>query len=499
MKKLFFAILAVLVVASIYTVRSLPDAQSDIPILYWVTDGNPERVRQAEAFRGWLRKHGHPDCEVRVDTVNSGAEKVLIQGVSGVCGDILDLHGGGSDLRFRHAVGLLEDVTDDARRLGFSLDATWPAVEGELVDGGRQYAFPCNLGCDMFWINRAVFASNGIALPGPRMTIAEFERIGKELVAKTRRPGELQTTFAVPEIDVTSLAMTLGGAIFNETQTAPVLSSAPNREALRLRYKWEKIDHIVPSEAEKTSVATASAFGGANLVRFAQGNYAFLLSGRWMLVQFRRFNDDRKERGVPPLDLGITCQPYGDMPCAPVIARIASVYAGGHHKDLAKLFLAYLASEDYSAIITDDADALPPRPDFATRPEFLDPPGRPEERGIHGAFAEILATDAVSPEFSPFVLDSVVRRILLETQQKYLNDLLDLDATVATMDRLIQAEFERALQEEPSKLPLYRERLALQEKIDDLRARGEKVPLSWISNPYWRKWYTNHDLADASR
>ena len=499
MKTLFLVLLAVLIAATIVTMRTLPEAQTDVPVLYWVTDGNPERNRQAAEFRKWLRKHNHPDCELRVDTVNSGEEKVLIQGVSGVCGDIMDLHGGASVLRFRNAVGLLEDVTDDAATNGYSVTATWPAVATELVDGGRQYAFPCNLGCDMFWYNRAVFASNGIALPGPDLTIEEFERIGKELVAKTRKPGTLQTVFAVPELDTTALAMTLGGAIFNETQTAPDLSSGPNREALRLRYKWEKEDHIIPSEAEKTSVATAATFGGANISRFVLGNYAFLLSGRWMLVQFRRFNEERKEMGIPPLDLGVTTQPHGELRCAPINTRIAAIYAGSRHKDLAKLFLAYLASEEYSAIITDDADALPPRPDFATHPEFLDPPGRPEERGVHERFAKAVETDAISPEFSPFVLDSVVRRIIAETQQKYLNDLLSLDDTVATMDRLIRAEFERALQEEPDKLPLYQERCEIQKKIDDLRARGEKVPLSWIANSYWRKWYTLHDLADATR
>ena len=61
------------------------------------------------------------------------------------------------------------------------------------------------------------------------------------------------------------------------------------------------------------------------------------------------------------------------------------------------------------------------------------------------------------------------------------------------------AEIRRSLDEDPDLLPLYEVRLATQAKIDDLRARGEKVPLSWISNPQHRRWYVFNGWADEEK
>jgi hypothetical protein len=73
--------------------------------------------------------------ELLVDTANMASEKVLIQGVSGVCADLVD-HTGGAPMRFRHSVGMLEDVTDDALEMGFDTSQTYPAIRAELDGSG---------------------------------------------------------------------------------------------------------------------------------------------------------------------------------------------------------------------------------------------------------------------------------------------------------------------------------------------------------------------------
>ena len=499
MKKLFAIVFAVLVAAAIWTQRSLPDASSDAPVLYWVTDGNPARTEQIRTFRSWLRKNGHPEIDLRIDAVNANPETVLIQGVSGVCAALVD-HSGGSSMRFRKAVGILEDVTDAAQALGFDVSHTWKVMEPEITEDGRQYCFPCNVTCDMVWLNLEVFEKYGLKVPERHWTIDEFERLGREFVAKANTPGKLQRFFLICDVDTTILAHTMGGAIYNETQTAGAISRGDGfRRALAYRYKWTNVDHLIPSASERDSFSTSAGYGGSNTALFAQGNYALLASGRYILIQFRQFSDERKADGRPPLSLGVVAWPHGDMPCTTTYTRATGVYTGGRNQKLAHLFLAYLASEDYNMNIVRDADALPPNPKYTQTEEYLRPKDRPEEWGVHGPFVDTMNEDAVANEFSPFILDSVAERFRIETIDKYMNDKMSLDECVAHIDSLMEDEIRRSLAEEPEKRPLYEERCRTQAEIDAMRARGEKVPLSWITNPYWRKWYVHHGLADAAK
>src|SRR5512145_2017233 len=100
MKYLFLGLLALLIAASAFTYWLNPAIHSDTPILYWVTDENPARGVQVSTFQEWLRKNHYPPYELRLDMVNIASDKVVIQGVSGVCGDIID-HTGGTNMFFR--------------------------------------------------------------------------------------------------------------------------------------------------------------------------------------------------------------------------------------------------------------------------------------------------------------------------------------------------------------------------------------------------------------
>ena len=70
------------------------------------------------------------------------------------------------------------------------------------------------------------------------------------------------------------------------------------------------------------------------------------------------------------------------------------------------------------------------------------------------------------------------------------------EQALADLEREMAAEIRRSLDEDPDLLPLYEARLAAQAEIDALRARGAKVPLSLISNPYHRRWYVFNGWAD---
>ena len=108
----------------------------------------------------------------------------------------------------------------------------------------------------------------------------------------------------------------------------------------------------------------------------------------------------------------------------------------------------------------------------------------------------ISASPAVPGESSPFVIDDVVNRLLEKAQDYHINNLKTAEEALADLEREMAAEIRRSLDEDPDLLPLYEARLAAQAEIDALRARGAKVPLSLISNPYHRRWYVFNGWAD---
>jgi len=522
MKQLFAIVLIALVAASIYTWKTTPGAITDRPVLYWVTDPNPARAEQIRTFAKWLKKHhpDAPDITIIVDTANMTPEKVLIQGISGVCGDLID-HTGGPNLRFRKSVGILEDITDIANEMGFGLDQTSPSVAPELVapvkmigeDGStnyvmRQFAFPCNYTLDLLWVNRETFAKHGVEIPPKRWTIAEFERVGKEFVTKANRPGEMQRVFFISDMHPQTLAGSMGGAIFNETQTAPVANSAAMREAMELRYRWTfETPRLLPTVSERNSFASASGYGGAGVAMFAQGNYALFLCGRYMLIQFRVISAERVAAGKTPLDMAVVELPHGVMPVGTSYTRATAIYTGGKHsaaknpddksKQLARYFMAFLASEDYNMNIVRDADGMPPNPKYAQIEEFKRPPAYPDEWEYHEPF-EIAARElAVAPESTPFGVDNEIGRVIHRAMDSHINGRQTAAEALKELEDLINAEIARSLKEDPDLVPFYEQRVATQQRIDDLRSRNEPVPLSWITNPYWRKWYQFHDWADV--
>ena len=363
MKYVFLFSFSALVLASLAMWYSTPELQSAVPVIYWVTDNNPARKEQIEIFHRWLKKHGHPEMELRLDVANRDVSKMIIQGVSGVGGDAMDI-GSGAGLRYFQAVGLLKDVTDWGRELGFDPGRTYAAMEPEITLDGRQYMFPCNVYLHLYWVNRATFRKYGQPQPPKRWDFEEFERRGKEFVEAANPPGRHRTVFFANQISATVMHRSLGLSIFNETLTRCALNDPRYVETLKRKRKWIYEDRILPSRADIESFATESGYGGSTLQLFNSGNYAMFLMGRYALIQLRQFGN---------LELGVSHPPYGDFPNTSIGTRAAAIYTGSPHQQLARYFLAFLASEEYNMQIVRDADALPPNPRYTETTAFAHP------------------------------------------------------------------------------------------------------------------------------
>lgn len=484
MKYLLLVILALLVVASLVIRASFPESHSEVPVIYWVTDSNSARQEQVQLFQRWLVDNGHtttdgkPKVTLKLDTNNGTMEKVLIQGVSGIGGDLLDIRPG--SMRYLQDVGLLADITEPAREMGFAPSHTYAAMRPEITVDDRQYTFPANVFVRMMWVNKAAFEDLGLELPPRRWTLDEFERRGEVFVEAANAGLERQTHFFANDVDLLTMHRSLGLSVFNETLTQCTLDDPRFAHVLELKRRWRYELGLLPTAAEESSFQTASGTGGAAMQLFARGQYAMFVSGRYALVKLRHLGE---------LSLDVVEPPNGGYPNALTGTRSTAIYVGGKHQNLAELFLSYLASEPYNMQIVRDGDALPPVPQYTQIEAFLRPPGHRNEWGTHAVFAEAVETIAIGGVYSPFVLDSVVQRHIDYAEEAVMANRLSPEAAARQAAQRINAEIHRNANETAESRQRYRKLLEVQAKIDELRERGEPIPLELIQNPFYQHYY----------
>ena len=493
MRTLFVTCFLVLAAAALATWLTEPDMSSDVPVLYWATDPNPARIQQVAEFHEWLVEQGHttadgkPIVELRLETV-AADYKGVIQGVSGVSADIIQC-----SVPWYQSIGLLADVTDEAKEQGFGIDQTYPALEPLLSVDGRQYGFPCNVNVMALWINLDTFDKLGMAPPPPSWDWDTFERIGKEFVHKANPAGERQSVFFVNKFEhpymIRAMYRSLGVSEFNESMTRSGLDHEGYARTLARIYKWTYVDHIAASAAEESAFSTESGYSGAGLTLFQQGHYGMYNIGRWILIRLREFK-------APPR-VAVSHYPYAEFPNAVIGTRVAAVYAATRYPREAKLFLAYLASKKYNMGIVRSADALPPSPEYTQIESYTRPAAFPHEWGSHEIPAEGAETIAIATSVSPFVPMATVDRYTKKALDEVMADLATPEAAAAEAARRIDAEIQLTLKESARLRARYDEALEVQERIDSYRKQGRKVPMAWIQNPFHRRYYLEKGWAES--
>ena len=302
-------------------------------------------------------------------------------------------------------------------------------------------------------------------------------------MTEDNRGLERRMYFMADSINAISLMRSFGNDIFNETLTRSKMTGEGNdgyTKTLALNKKWIEVDHFVPSAAETASFSTDSGYGGAAFQLFFNGNFAMVSTGRYALIQFRQFGK---------LELDAVQYPNGGYPNTIITTRAAFVYRGGKHKNLAKYFLAYLASEDYNMTIVEDADSLPPNPEYINREEYMRPKDYPNEWNVHKRFANEAVDISIVLSKSPFVSNNRVYGYMDDAKQAVLSGKLSPKEAVALCETRINEELDRTLLEKPKMRPEYDRQVELQKKIDEYRKAGRKIPREWISNPFHKKYY----------
>ncbi len=536
MKFLFLAMGLILCLAGAGTYLSFPAATSPLPVLYWTTAANPTRVRTTQLFHEWLIEQGHgerhtlttmeelrgfrdrrwtdeqrraiaagnadgpkvwsaqtreadlpltvvvPAFELRIDRASHDMRKRVIQGVSGVASDLLPT--AGPNVHYMVQIGMIADVTEAARELGFTPEATYETLDPVMRVDGRQYAFPSNVSTMSYMVNKDVFDAVGMDVPPRRWTVQAFERVGKELVARANTPGQRQQVYMADRMPA-FWYRTFGVSTFNETLTHCTLDDPRVVRSLELEYKWTYVDHLLPTAAEISSFEVEGGMRGGLFQLIHDGHLAMFNTGRWALIELRRMGGN--------VSLGFAEPPHDGVPCSLLSGHTIGVYEAGPYKDLAVLFLAYLASEPYSRRVMRIADSLPPRPNVVELAEFKRPPAHPNEwtadNSVHEAFARDARENGISWSISPFVSVELAHSQAWQMHGAVMSRVLSAQEAAADAARRINREIRRSIEEDPALRRLYDKKRAIQDKIDRRRAAGRPVPLAWIDNPYHRELY----------
>lgn len=488
-KRTLLACLLVLTAASALLYWTQPGSHGSRPVLYWITQDDANKQAVVTTFHEWLAAEHLPDIDLRIDNSNQDPTKKLVQGLSGVGADILDLYSYEIDLF--PSTGMLADLTDDAKRLGFSPAATYPAIYDDLVTDGRQYTFPRNAGGSLIWVNRATFAQYGIPLPPVRWNSDEFEALGKKFVAAANPPGTRQRIYFINGLlsrDV--LRRGLGLANFNETGTRCTLDDPRNTKVLERMRRWVVDERLMPSKEENAAMAADLSGFGSMFSHFTSGRFGMIYCGHWAFIMLRPRGTFQLSAVEPPQD---------GFPNTEMGGGGIGIYAHTRHREEALRFMQYLASDPFNRLIVRLADSLPPVPRYAEMDEFLHPPGRQNEWGVHGAFAQAARETGILVSKSPFVIQSVVYRMELEAYESVLaGRLTPQQAAQHTADR-INAEIALTISHDDRQRARYEERLVLQRRIEAKRAAGEKVPAAWVTDSFHQAFYKAHGWLEEAK
>jgi multiple sugar transport system substrate-binding protein len=477
--KLFFGIATLLLaLGSALLHWTQPGKQTELPVIWWITTDDHYKQEIVTVFREWLRDEGLPDVDLRIDNSNQDATKKLVQGVSGVGADLMDLYNFQIDLF--PATGMMLDVTEEGKRLGFSPDDTYPALRPEITQNGRQYSFPRNTGVALYWVNLGTFERLGLPPPPFRWNTDEFEELGRKFVAAANPPGARQRAYFVNAVSRDVMRRGLGLANFNETGTFCTLGDPRNAAVLARVHKWTVEDRLMPTREEDAAMAADISGAGSMFSHFDSGRFGMIYTGHWAFIMIRPRGTFQLAAAEPPQD---------GFPNTEMGGGAVGVYVGSKHREHAVRFLQYLGSDHFNRLIVRQADSLAPVPRYAQTEEFLRPAGRENEWPVHQAFGRATAETGIIVSKSPFVLQSVVYRLELEIYESLLAGRLNPAQAAALMADRINAEIQLTVRRDPGLRALYEERVALQARIEARRAAGERVPAAWVTDAFHQAYY----------
>jgi len=420
------------------------------------TDSNPNRTKESEGFAAL-----NPTLGIQLDYSSNNIQKIIVQCSSGVGPDLYDTYGG-TQMQTYVSSGIAQDVTKEAKAMGFSIDGdTWPAVRGELSLEGVQYSYPANVNADILIYNKSLFDRFGVPYPKQNITWDEFFELAKKM---TRGQGPTKV-YGMTPLSTGLFYESMRGEIFSPDGTKLLITGKQMQKAFQMYHDLIFKYKVAPSSLDMKAMAGQGGWGSGSINQFCDGRFAMINVGKWALANFRTAHKDQLEKwektGKDPekrnevLRLGSVLLPHhaGMKPCYTVSARSVTINALGPHKKEALQFMKFLAGKEYSTIVNEAVDALPGNPKYAN---IGLTEGDPDLGEMEMHRNTIKAMDyGYQRRLSPFLLASDVDRIL-----KVQISRMESDPSLNIPDLLsdAQQELEDLMQRNLDRDPKLRER-----------------------------------------
>ncbi len=481
MRNLFLLVLVFLIAFSqLMMFLKNGETASKIPVIYWATDQNPTRQRTVDLYRAWLKTNGYPDMDVRVDPVNGQAQKLIIQGLSGVAPDMFNLFGW--DIQYLYQLGIIADLDPIISNLAIPSENHDPVVSNEIYIDGKRVAFSQNAGTSYYFVNNDFIKSIGMELPPTSWDLETFEKYGKELVAKANAVKKRQQSFLTPTVDRETVRRSFGISIFNETMTKCTLNTPVHVEMLKKIYQWTYVDHILPSQADMESMSVEAGAGGANATTLLkQGVYSMGWSGLPVLIGLHEIKAN--------FEIGIAEAPSGGFRNSVTRTYGLTLYSAGKNKDYAKYFLQYLTSESHNLQIADNGDQMPPIPSFRKRDEFMKPVGRMNEWKCHEIYTAKAKELGIANEYSVYAAYNPILKEEKKAFEAFMSKVITAEAATKLMEEKVMALIALSINNNSELKARYEKDLLVQNEIDKAKAEGKKIPLNLVKNPFLLRYY----------
>lgn len=414
----------------------------------WATDDNPARKVQMALF-----DRLYPGLEVHIDPALGGdPSKLIVQCATGTGPDIVEVSNR-QQMQALVNAGILMDLTPYARSMQFDPSHTYPAIRDSLTIDGHQYRFPRNVWANCVVYNKQIFADHGVPLPKPNWTYEDFRRTGKLLLSRPARSG--QTHLALANYNNVGLYQDLlvgeGGHLYTPDGLHSALDSPQSIAAIQKYYDLMYKDKIIPTPADSASMSSQGGWGSGGLNWFSEGRAAMIIIGRWYIIQVPNYPNLRGNLGA------VLLPRIGSRPSAGVAdAGGAGINVKSPRRQQALRFLQYLASPQYSKVIVDDGDSLPPNPSVAQSGLALVDELVPDP-AFHQPF--VTAIQHAHPlDDSPFTDSLEVSRWTQEYVEKVENRLLTPPQAMRALAAQIDQQIRLNLERQPALQKLYAQR-----------------------------------------
>ena len=406
-------------------------------VIVWTTDPNPQRDPQVE----WYNKK-YPKNFLKIDPANSDVMKVVVQSSAGMGPDVIGHVHEGVFQTYLDA-GILWDITEQAKEMGFGLDTLHPAIRPLVTqpvagkDGTitqRQFVYPCNVYHTYILYNKNVFDKFNVPYPKEDLTWEEYIDISKKLTKFTSKDSQVPDIFGTSDSNLKIILWGKGGAMINKDGTRSLFDSEKAIDALMFKHDLLYKHGIEPSPTQKAAISGQGGWGG-NISWFGEGKVGMFWGARWVLIQLRRFiamqhtlkeNWDKehpgeKYQGAPVLRMGAVKVPRfkGKPRYTGFGSRGAGINKQSKNREEALTFLQYLASAEYSKTINDGADSKPGNLKY-NKLELFEHPDFPGEKEIHEMSIKAIPDGRITPR-SMFINAATLGRIYKDVQSNLIS------------------------------------------------------------------------------